>query len=435
MIISGWANNSSIKSKIYYPRNDHDIKKIFKTLENENIITRGLGRSYGDISLNKNILSLERYEKYFNLNEIEGTLECTANTSIGEILKKIVNKGWLLNISPGSKFVTMGGAIANDVHGKNHHKDGSFTDYVKDIKMITSDGIIRECSNKVNQELFRATCGGAGLTGVIIRVKLKLFKIESKNLDVKIFKTKNINETLKMFKELQNNKYIVAWLDTLNKKNYGKAVIFSAEHSKDNDFNYLPRRSFTIPTFFGKFLMNNYFMSIFNRIYYLMHKNDTNIKKDLDSFFYPLDMVFNLNKLYGKKGFTQIQILIKDKEKYRYDEILVKIFNFFNDKKIYSFLTTLKEYGKGNENYLSFPEKGVCIALDVPLSDNFSKVYKEFEKLTLNYNLKIYLAKDSFMSKSFFKNSYDKVTLFDEYKKKIDPNSKFQSIQSKRLGL
>jgi decaprenylphospho-beta-D-ribofuranose 2-oxidase len=270
---------------------------------------------------------------------------------------------------------------------------------------------------------------------VIIKVKIKLLKIESKNLNVKIFKTKNINETLKKFKELKNNKYIVAWLDTINKRNHGKAVIFSAEHSNDNDFNYQPKRSFIIPKFFGKFLMNNYFMSIFNLFYYFIHKNDANIKKDLDSFFYPLDMVFNLNKLYGKKGFTQIQILIKDTEKNRYDEILIKIFNFLNDKKIYSFLTTLKEYGKGNENYLSFPEKGVCVALDVPLSDNFSEVYKEFEKLVINYNLKIYLAKDTFMSKSFFKNSYDKTALFKEYKKKIDPNSKFQSIQSKRLGL
>ena len=435
MIISGWANNSIIKSEIYYPKNDHQIIKIVKTLKNKNIITRGLGRSYGDMSLNKNVISLEKYVKYFNLNEKDGILECTANISIGDILKKIVNKGWLLNISPGSKFVTMGGAIANDVHGKNHHKDGSFSDYVENIKIITSDGLIRECSNKVDQELFRATCGGAGLTGVIISVKLKLLKIESKNIDVKIFKTKNTNETLKKFKELRNNKYVVAWLDTLNKKNYGKAVIFTAEHSKDKNLNYQPKRSFLIPKFFGQYLMNNYFMSIFNRFYYFMHKNNSGIKKDLDSFFYPLDTVSNLNKLYGKKGFTQIQILIKDIEKNRYEEILNKIFNFFNNKKIYSFLTTLKEYGEGNKNYLSFPEKGICVALDIPLSDNFSEIYNEFEKIILNYNLKIYLAKDTFMSKSFFQDSYDKNILFNEYKKKIDPNFKFQSIQSKRLGL
>ena len=418
MIISGWANNSIIRSEIFYPKNEYEIVKIVKTLKNGNIITRGLGRSYGDISLNKNVLSLEKYEKYFNLNEDRGTLECSANISINEILEKIVNKGWLLNISPGSKFVTIGGAIANDVHGKNHHRDGSFSDYVEKIVIITSDGTSRECSSIKNQELFRATCGGAGLTGVITRVSIKLLKIKSKNLDVKIFKTKNINQTLKKFKELEKNKYLVAWMDTINSKNYGKAVIFSAEHSEDNDLNFKLKRSFKIPNILGKFLMNKYFMSFFNRFYYLMHKDNSNIKKDLDNFFYPLDKVFNLNKLYGKKGFTQIQVLIKDKDKDKYEEILIKILKFFKEKEIYSFLTTLKEYGEGNNNYLSFPEKGVCIALDIPLSNNFFEIYKELEKNISNYNLKIYLAKDSFMSKSFFTNSYDKIILFNDFKKK-----------------
>ena len=142
-----------------------------------------------------------------------------------------------------------------------------------------------------------------------------------------------------------------------------------------------------------------------------------------------------MNELYGKNGFTQIQVLIKDKEKEKYEEILDEIIKFFKNKKIYSFLTTLKEYGVGNNNYLSFPEKGLCIALDLPLSNNFFEIYKEFEKNISRYNVKIYLAKDSFMSKNFFKNSYDKVDSFNEIKKKIDPNSKFESIQSQRLGL
>jgi len=433
MIIAGWGNNNIIRSDFFYPKNEQEIIEILKKLNNEGIITRGLGRSYGDMSLNKNILSLERYKKIFELDEKTGVLRCSSNLSIVEILEKIVNKGWFLNVTPGSKYVTIGGAIANDVHGKNHHKDGSFSEYVDEIKIITPDGKINICSNKSEYDLFKATCGGAGLTGVIVSAKLKLLKIKSKNLDVTIFKTKSIDETLKKFRELNENKYLVAWLDTINKKNFGKAVIFSGDHSEDNNLNLKLKKSFNLPSFIGNLFMNNFFMSIFNKLYFLKHQNNFKVKQNIDTFFYPLDRVLNWNKFYGKKGFTQIQILIKDEDKYK--EILFKIFDFFTEKNIYSYLTTLKEYGQGNNNYLSFAEKGLSVTLDIPLKNGFLIIYEEFENILLNQNVKIYLAKDSFMSKAFFHKSYNKINEFIDFKKKIDPSSKFKSIQSQRLGL
>ena len=433
MIIAGWGNNNIIRSDFFYPKNEQEIIEILKKLNNEGIITRGLGRSYGDMSLNKNILSLERYKKIFELDEKTGVLRCSSNLSIVEILEKIVNKGWFLNVTPGSKYVTIGGAIANDVHGKNHHKDGSFSEYVDEIKIITPDGKINICSNKSEYDLFKATCGGAGLTGVIVSAKLKLLKIKSKNLNVTIFKTKSIDETLKKFREFNENKYLVAWLDTINKKNFGKAVIFSGDHSEDNDLNLKLKKGFNLPSFMGSLFMNNFFVSIFNKFYFLKHKNNFKVKQDIDTFFYPLDRVLNWNKFYGKKGFTQIQILIKDEDKYK--EILIKILDFFIKKNIYSYLTTLKEYGQGNNNYLSFAEKGLSVTLDIPLKNGFLIIYEEFENILLNQNVKIYLAKDSFMSKDFFYKSYDKINEFINFKKKIDPSSKFKSIQSQRLGL
>ena len=433
MIIAGWGNNNIIRSDIFYPKNEQEIIEILEKLNNEGIITRGLGRSYGDMSLYKNILSLEKYKKFFELDEKTGILRCSSNLSIVEILEKIVNKGWFLNVTPGSKYVTIGGAIANDVHGKNHHKDGSFSEYVEEIKIITPDGKINICSNKFEYDLFKATCGGAGLTGVIVSAKLKLLKIKSKNLNVTIFKTKSIDETLKKFREFNENKYLVAWLDTINKKNFGKAVIFSGDHSEDNDLNLKLKKGFNLPSFMGSLFMNNFFVSIFNKFYFLKHKNNFKVKQDIDTFFYPLDRVLNWNKFYGKKGFTQIQILIKDEDKYK--EILIKILDFFIKKNIYSYLTTLKEYGQGNNNYLSFAEKGLSVTLDIPLKNGFLIIYEEFENILLNQNVKIYLAKDSFMSKDFFYKSYDKINKFINFKKKIDPSSKFKSIQSQRLGL
>lgn len=433
MIIAGWGNNKIIRSDIFYPKNEQEIIEILKKLNNEGIITRGLGRSYGDMSLYKNTLSLERYSKIFELDEKNGILNCSSNLSIAEMLEKIVSKGWFLNVTPGSKYVTIGGAIANDVHGKNHHKDGSFSEYVKEMKIITPNGKINICSSKSENELFKATCGGAGLTGVIVSIKLKLLKIKSKNLNVEIFKTKSIDDTIQKFRELNENKYLVAWLDTINKKNFGKAVIFSGDHSEDEDLNLKLKKNFILPSFIVSLFMNSFFVSLFNKLYFLKHRNNLKVKQDIDTFFYPLDRVLNWNKFYGKKGFTQIQILIKDEDKYK--EVLNKIFDFFKEKNIFSYLTTLKEYGQGNKNYLSFAEKGLSITLDIPLKNDFSNIYKEFENILVNQNVKIYLAKDSFMSKSFFNKSYDQIDKFINFKKKIDPSSKLRSMQSERLGL
>ena len=213
----------------------------------------------------------------------------------------------------------------------------------------------------------------------------------------------------------------------------GRSVVFSGEHSDDNNLDFKIKKSFRLPSIFGKLIMNSFFISIFNRFYYLFHKNDSSQKQDIDNFFYPLDKLSNWNEFYGKRGFTQLQILIKDENKY--EEILYQILNFFISKKIYSYLSTLKEYGKGNDNYLSFAENGLSITLDIPIKENFFEIYQEFERIISSQNVKIYLAKDSFMSKNFFKNSYHKISLFKEIKKKIDPESKLQSIQSRRLGL
>ena len=179
MNISGWGNNLIIQSKLYYPKNIEEIVNLLKEKRNESILPRGEGRSYGDVALNKNILSLNKFKKIISLNKKKGILRCTANVTIEEILPKIVPKGWFLSVTPGSKFVSIGGLIANDVHGKNHHVDGSFSDFVQEIKIIDQFGKIKICSKKKNISLFKTTCGGVGLTGVIIEAKIKLIKIYS----------------------------------------------------------------------------------------------------------------------------------------------------------------------------------------------------------------------------------------------------------------
>ena len=433
MYISGWGNNLVVNSNIIYPKNINEIIGIIKEYKSKGILVRGMGRSYGDVALNENIVSLKYYKKTLELDEKDGLLKCSSNVSISEINDLIISKGWFLNITPGSKFVSVGGAIANDVHGKNHHKDGSFSDYLDEFDIIKENGEIISCSSKTNPELFYATCGGLGLTGIIINVKIKLLRIKSKNIDVKIVKTKNFEETIQKLNDLKDYKYLVAWSDTLSKKNNGRSIIFCGEHSTDGDLNYKKQKNFKIPSLFGFFLMNSICLKLFNLFYYSFHKNDKKFKKDINNFFYPLDTISNWNKLYGKNGFTQIQLLIKQ-NKYNKD-LLVEIIKYFREKGFYSYLTTLKEYGEGNKNFLSFGEKGLSITLDIPLNNNFSKVYEEFEKKFSNEHIKVYLAKDSFMSQTFFKNTYSKLNNFIELQKRVNSNSTFKSKLSQRLGL
>ena len=433
MYISGWGNNLVVNSNIIYPKNINEIIGIIKDFKSEGILVRGMGRSYGDVALNENIISLKYYKKTLELDEKDGFLKCSSNVTISEINDLIISKGWFLNITPGSKFVSVGGAIANDVHGKNHHKDGSFSDYVEEFDIINEDGEIVSCSNKKNSELFHASCGGLGLTGIITNVKIKLLRIKSKNIDVKIVKTDNFEQTIQKLNELKNYKYLVAWSDTLSKKNNGRSIIFCGEHSTDGDLNYKKQKNFKIPSLFGSFLMNSICLKLFNLFYYSFHKNNQKLKKDINNFFYPLDTVSNWNKLYGKNGFTQIQLLIKQNKDNK--DLLIEIIKYFSEKGFYSYLTTLKEYGEGNKNFLSFGEKGLSITLDIPLNNSFSKVYEEFEKKFSNEYIKVYLAKDSFMSQTFFKNTYSKLNDFIELQKRINSKSTFKSKLSQRLGL
>ena len=433
MYISGWGNNLQIKSNTLYPKNINEIIGIIKDYKLKGILVRGMGRSYGDVALNENIISLKYFKRILELDEKDGFLKCSSNVTISEINDLIISKGWFLNITPGSKFVTIGGAIANDVHGKNHHRDGSFSDYIEEFEIIKENGEVVSCSNEINSEMFHATCGGLGLTGIITNVKIKLLKINSKNIDVKIVKTNNFEQTIQKLNDLKDYKYLVAWTDTLSKKNNGRSIIFCGEHSNDGDLNYKKQKSFKIPGLFGFFLLNSIFVKMFNLFYYLFHKNNQKLKKDINNFFYPLDTVNSWNKLYGKDGFTQVQILIKQNKNNK--DLLEEIINYFSEKGFYSYLTTLKEYGEGNRNLLSFGEKGLSITLDIALGANFSDVYKNFEKRFSNENIKIYLAKDSFMSKTFFKNTYSNLNNFIEFQKKVNPNSTFKSKLSKRLGL
>lgn len=434
MLLSGWGNNFSIFSNVYNPENNDEIINIILKDKISNFITRGLGRSYGDSSLADNVISLKNYKKFFIFDENEGIIECSSNYSLGELIKIILKKGWFFNVTPGSKFITIGGAIASDVHGKNHHIDGSFSDYVVSLKIITGEGKLYNCSKNENLQLFQATCGGMGLTGIIVSAKIQLLKVKSQFIDTQIVKTKNLNETIVKLKALRDNKYLISVIDT-NAKNeaIGRSIIFIGNHSEDGNLEYSEKTKLPIPLTLNLpgFILNKYTIKLLNKIYYYFHKHNKKSKRDIDSFFYPLDdsKIYNL---YGKNGFIQIQILVEENN----PEILFyKILNFFQEKEQYSFLCAIKEFGSGNSNYLSFPNKGYTLIIDLKLNKKLNKIYQEFEDLLKNHKTKIYLTKDTFMSEQYFKKAYDNYNKFREIKNKHDPLNLINSYQSRRINI
>ena len=240
-IKSGWGNYPISNCNTFLASNINKIKHIL--LQNKKIISYGNGRSYGDSALNENILLTKSLNKILNFDKKKGTLHCQSGVLLKAIIEKYIPKGWFLHVSPGTKMVTIGGAIASDIHGKNHHIDGCFSNFVEEFKIILPNGNLKTCSSNRNKQLFRATCGGMGLTGIIIEAKIKLKKINSKNLIQTTIKTENLKETFKEFVKNSLKTYSVAWLDTSAKTcNIGRSHLMIGEFSKDGNLSYKKKK-------------------------------------------------------------------------------------------------------------------------------------------------------------------------------------------------
>ena len=338
----------------------------------------------------------------------------------------------------------LGGAIASDVHGKNHHKDGSFSDHLISMDVMTSDGKAVTCSKTVNADLFKATCGGMGLTGIILNASFKLKRIETAYIKQTTIKAINIDETMDLFEKHGNFTYSVAWIDCLSKKeNLGRSILMLGEHADSGDIKDLKvsknalalkkKTALNIPVKFPNSILNSATARCFNFLYY--HKHPDGIHEsivDYDSFFYPLDSIRNWNRIYGSRGFTQYQFVLPyDMSK----EGLKKILTIISNSGRGSFLAVLKLFGKKNDNLLSFPMEGYTLALDFPITPGLFPFLDSLDKIVLDYGGRLYLSKDARMGRDMFIRGYEGAGRFIIAKHRLDKNNKFQSFQSKRLGV
>jgi decaprenylphospho-beta-D-ribofuranose 2-oxidase len=419
-----------------YPTVEAEMFDITDSKQNKEFAIRGNGRCYGDASLFSKIGSTLGLDKVLSFDPKEGVIKCQAGLLLSDILDVIIPAGWFLPVTPGTKFITIGGAIASDVHGKNHHSEGSISAFTKQLSMLTGIDDCTICSPNFNQDLFWATCGGMGLTGIILDVTLQLKKIEGPFIRNVEIKARDLSEILTLFDSLNSWTYSVAWIDCLsNGKNTGRSIFMAGEHSIEKapaKLNAVKKPLVSVPFFFPSFILNPTSATIFNSFFYALKKGSGREKiVHYDNFFYPLDFVFHWNKIYSKRGFIQYQFVLPMEAG---KEGLHKILSRINASGFGVYLAVLKLFGS-ETGIISFPMKGYTLALDLPIKKGLFKFLDELDRMVADYGGRIYLSKDARMSKEIFWSTYPNAASFQELLLKYDPQNRFVSLLSQRLAL
>jgi decaprenylphospho-beta-D-ribofuranose 2-oxidase len=432
MSLMSWGMYPKIKNIVFRFEKKQALKQIID--EHDELIPYGNGRSYGDSALSTNIIDVRPKDYFIYFNEESGLLHVQAGVLLSEILESFVPRGWFLKVTPGTKFITVGGAIAADIHGKNHHVEGCFSECVKEFEIMLAEGEVVTCSKETTPELFKATCGGQGLTGVILDANIYLKKINSQYIDQTTIKTKNLKETFEAFEVYRDKPYSVAWIDCLAKGDkIGKCLLMVGDFRDDGKLDYNVREQKSVPFNFPSFALNNWSVRVFNWLYYGKVKESVSKQiVDIDYFFYPLDAIGHWNRIYGKNGFTQYQFILPKETSY---EGLEEILSAISKSGKGSFLAVLKLYGKANDNYLSFPMEGYSLALDFKIEKGLFDLLDELDEIVVKYKGRIYLAKDVRVSKEIFEKGYPQIKTFRQYRKENKMDAKFQSHQSKRVGI
>jgi len=430
MNLTSWGLYPHIKNRSFSFNSEKSLNKVLEGVKA--CIPYGYGRSYGDSALAENIVYCKPYNYFLGFDEKEGIVHCQSGVLLSEILEVFVPKGWFLKVTPGTKLITIGGAIASDIHGKNHHVEGCFSECVQEMRIMLANGEIVTC--KKGDELFLATCGGMGLTGVILDAKIVLKKVNSKNINQTTIKTKNLKETFESFEKYAHMPYSVAWIDCLAKgENIGKCLLMVGDFADDGDLNFKEKRKLNIPFMFPSFALNNLSVKAFNWLYYKKSpEGESKQTVDIDTFFYPLDAIGNWNRIYGKGGFTQYQFILPKEVSY---DGLKEILGSIAESGKGSFLAVLKLYGKANANYLSFPMEGYSLALDFKIEKGLFDLLDRLDKIVVQYGGRIYLTKDVRVSKETFEKGYPMIEKFRAFRRDNGMDKKFHSLQSKRVGI
>lgn len=387
------------------------------------LLAFGNGRSYSDVCLNNKgtLLHTRHLDRFISYDRTSGLIRCQSGVTLDEILQLVVPDGWFLPSTPGTRFVTVGGALANDVHGKNHHTAGTFGHHVRAFELLRSNGERIPCSERTNSDYYHATIGGLGLTGLISWVEIQLLPIQSPWLLVESFRFTNINEFWELNAKLELEwPYTVAWLDCLpHGKRKGRGIIFAGKHAPPQANLSTPKaRNLSVPFDSPFSLVNSASLRCFNELYYNQPLRRKGSVEHYSSYFYPLDSVKHWNRIYGRKGFFQYQCVVPTLHaEAAIDDLLEAI----SQSRQGSFLAVLKTFGcRQPAGMLSFARQGATLALDFPNRGQATiDLLTRLDAIVARFGGALYPAKDARMPASLFQSGYPQWKNFSRF---VDPD-------------
>jgi FAD/FMN-containing dehydrogenase len=415
-----WGRYPQLEHRaLHKPAWRDELPGILQAAAPGSLLPFGLGRSYGDSCLNggRELLECSRLDRVVAFDEATGVLRCEGGSSLAELIGIFLPRGWFLPVTPGTSFVTVGGAIANDVHGKNHHCAGTFGAHVERLALLRSDSGLIECDVAGNADLFRATIGGLGLTGVIAWADIRLKRVDGPWIDHESIPFRSLQSFLDLSHESHERfEYTVAWLDCFAGKD-ARGIFFRGNHAVGDRKELRPRRGPTVPFAPPGWILNRWSVRAFNAAYYALHAHRKgSAREGYQPFFYPLDSIRHWNLLYGRQGFLQYQCVIPEQRLDAFEELLERIAR----SGMGSFLGVLKQFGSAAPaGMLSFPRPGLTIALDFPMrGEKTLSLMRSFDEVVLQSGGALYPAKDARMSPELFAASFPRWRDFIPY---LDP--------------
>lgn len=440
--LSGWGNLPSETCRQLRPERR---RELLEAMALPGVLARGLGRSYGDAAVNPGgtVVLQERLDRMLDFDEAEGVLRCEGGVSIDAIERTFLPRGRFPAVVPGTRFVTVGGAIAADVHGKNHHRVGSFASTVRSLLLLLPQGELRPCSRTRDPELFWATFGGMGLTGTVVEAEIELRAVETAFVSMGTRRCGSLAELLQCFEEADaESEHTVAWIDCLaGPRRLGRSVLMRGRHATRDELPpalrhrpLAPRRGLglSVPAYPPAWLLGPASMRAFNELYHRSHREGAGRIRHLEAFHHPLDAVRGWNRLYGRRGFLQFQAVLPHAVA---AEGLAAMLRRSAEVGTASFLAVLKRFGPGNEAPLSFPIAGCTLAMDLAGSEASRRLVETLDRMAAEAGGRVYLAKDALLRREEFEAMYPRHAEFKALRGRIDPEGRLTSALARRIGL
>ena len=447
-IVTGWGRNPRSSARVARPTSPDELAMAAKAAGRRGAIARGLGRSYGDQAMNAGGLVVEatNVAGLLELDRRAGTARVLAGTSLKSLLHQIVPLGWFVQVTPGTSNVTVGGAIANDVHGKGHHATGTFGAHVHSMVLALPDGTRRTLTPTETPSEFWATCGGMGLTGTVVEATIGLRRIETSLLKVDSDRVSDFDTLLSLLLEGgRKHRYSVAWVDVLARgRSLGRAVLDqgdfatlddlpSSDRRRRDPLAYRPLPAAPSLPVAPNSLLNRATIAAFNELWYRKApRRRRGHLRTIDGFWYPLDAIDSWPRMYGRRGFLQWQCLVP----FGAEDALRKIVEAISDHPAPSFVSVLKYFGEANPGPLSFPGPGWTLSIDVPTDvGGLASLLDRLDRRVLDVGGRLYLAKDSRMRPEHLPLMYPRLDEWREVRDSLDPDRRLNSDLARRLDL